>query len=329
MLWGRSANRCAMPECRRTLVEDETETDDPSIVGDEAHIVAREEDGPRGHSDLSPEQRDKFDNLVLMCKIHHKVIDDQPKEYTVERLHQIKQDHLDWIDANLNPDKDKQKDEEIYATYVDKVADMADFENWKNWTSDIFGNGQPQIPVERFDKLASLNEYLLSRTWPKRYDKLERAFINFRVVLNDFLTVFSKYREKIGTDDYPIYNTEKIYKRLSNYDESAYQRLSDKFDFHVDLVQDLGCELTRSANYLCDQIRKYLSSSFRMEEGVLLIITGPDMSFKYTTIRLEFASNKFDEIKYPGLKQFMETRHERGHHFGKGVSPDYLPMKFE
>lgn len=95
MLWGRSANRCAMSDCRRVLVEDETETDDPSIVGDEAHIVARREDGPRGISGLTPEQRDNFDNLVLMCKIHHKVIDDQPNEYNVERLHQIKQEHLD------------------------------------------------------------------------------------------------------------------------------------------------------------------------------------------------------------------------------------------
>lgn len=329
MLWGRSANRCAMAECRRVLVEDETETDDPSIIGDEAHIVAREDDGPRGISDLSPEQRDKFDNLVLMCKIHHKIIDDQPNEFTVERLQQIKQDHLDWIDSNLTPDKDKQHDEEVCATYVDKVTDLADFDNWKNWTSDIFGNGQPQITVDRYEKLVALNEFLFSRTWSKRYDNLDKAFINFRFVLNDFLSVFSKYREKIGTDDYPIYNTEKIYQRLSTRDEVAHQKLSEKFYFHVDLVQDLGFELTRSANYLCDQIRKYLSSSFRVEEGVLLIITGPNMNLQWSTVRLEFETVDFAKVKYPGLKIFMETRHERGQHFGRGYSPDYFPMKFD
>lgn len=206
---------------------------------------------------------------------------------------------------------------------------MAGLENWKNWTSDIFGHGQPQISVECFDKLASLNEFLLSRTWPKRYDKLEKAFMNFRFVLNDFLSVFSKYREKIGTEDYPIYNTEKIYHRLSNWDEKAGQKQFEKFNFHVDLVQDLGCELTRAANYLCDQIRKYLSRSFRVEEGVLLIITGPDINLQWTTIRLEFETEDFAKIKYPGLKKFMETRHERGRHFGRGFSSDYLPLKFE
>lgn len=45
MLWGRSGNRCAFPECRKILVEDETETDNESIIGDEAHIVAKEENG--------------------------------------------------------------------------------------------------------------------------------------------------------------------------------------------------------------------------------------------------------------------------------------------
>lgn len=102
MLWARSANRCALPSCRRVLVENETETDDASIVGDEAHIVARENDGPRGISDLTLEQRDKYDNLILMCKIHHKQIDDQEMKYTVEVLHRMKLEHIDWVNKNLN-----------------------------------------------------------------------------------------------------------------------------------------------------------------------------------------------------------------------------------
>ncbi|MCH1643274.1 HNH endonuclease, partial [Paenibacillus timonensis] len=67
MLWGRAANRCAI--CKIELVMDETETDDESVIGDECHIVAREEDGPRGESILSKEQRDKYNNLILLYKI--------------------------------------------------------------------------------------------------------------------------------------------------------------------------------------------------------------------------------------------------------------------
>jgi hypothetical protein len=324
MLWGRSGNRCALPTCRKNLVEDETQTDDASIVGDEAHIVAREEDGPRGKSPLAPQDRDKYDNLILVCKVHHKMIDDQPLEYTIEKLHQMKTHHLEWVTNNLSPDTDRQMDDEIYATYIDKWAQLADITNWKGWSSNVLGGGQPQISVKQFENLMELNEYIFSRVWPKRYDKIEFAFFNFRLVMNDFINVFSVYKEKIGDDEEPYYNTEKIYNRLEEWNEEKYEQLTKQFHFHVDLVQDLMCEMTRAANYLCDQIRKHLSRSFRINEGVLLIETGPDMSFSYQTVRLEYNTTDQTVIKYPGLEKFMETRQDRGYHFGNGVSKKYL-----
>lgn len=324
MLWGRSGNRCALPTCRKALVEDETGADDASIVGDEAHIVAREEDGPRGISSLTAEERDKFGNLILLCKIHHKLIDDQEQTYTVDVLSQMKQDHIEWVEKNLNPDTDKQKDGEIYASYVDRWAELANISNWKRWTSHLFGASDPYISSKDFKNLIKLNEYLLSRFWPKRYSNVEFALTNFRLVLTDFLNVFSKYKETEENDDEPWYRTKKFYK-IPEWDPERYNMLSAKHDFHIDLVQDLGIELTRAANYVCDQVRKSLSPSYRINEGVLLIETGPDFNFKWTTARLEFKTNDQKVIAYPGLRGFMETRGERGYHFGEGVSEDYFP----
>lgn len=329
MLWGRSGNRCALPTCRIELVEDESETDDASIVGDEAHIVAREEDGPRGKSELTPEQRDKYQNLILMCKVHHKLIDDQPFKYTVEKLQQLKEEHLEWVRINLSPDSDKQKDEEKYALYVDKWIELADVNNWKGWTSYIFGSGQPSTSKATLDKLKELNVYLLSRVWPKRYENLEFAFINFRLVLTDFINVFEKYKTKTGSDDDITYYTKKIYSTNEYLEPNEYQEALNRFNFQVDLVQDLGLELTRAANYLCDQIRKYLMYSFRTEEGVLLIEYGPDMNLQWTTVRAEFHKNNRDFVSYPGLRKFMETRRHRGDCFGEGVRNEYFPIKFE
>jgi hypothetical protein len=57
MLWGgRAANRCAI--CRMELVMEATETDDASVVGEACHIVAQSEEGPRGNSELTRQQRD-------------------------------------------------------------------------------------------------------------------------------------------------------------------------------------------------------------------------------------------------------------------------------
>ena len=326
MLWGRSGNRCAMPGCRRVLYEDETLTDDASLLGEEAHIVARSPEGPRGDSPLTEEERDKYDNLILMCRIHHRIIDDQPLEYTVDKLHKIKSDHLAWVEKNLSGDLDKQADDEKYAMYIDKWIELGAIHDWKTWTSYIFGAGQPEIWVSNFNDLKILNEYLMNRVWPKRYPTLEFAFRNFRLVLNDFLNVFSKYSEKVGDDENAIYSTEKIYKRVRGWDPKEYARLGKILDYHVDLVQDLAVELTRSANLVCDQIRKTLYPSFRINEGVLLIESGPDFNFQWTTARIEYPDVRMEEISYKGLRHLMEDRVNWNYHFGNGINESYFPI---
>lgn len=81
-----------------------TATDPAAIVGDEAHIVARSPGGPR--SELLDERMiDAYENLILLCKVDHKVVDDQPGEYTKERLHEIKARHEAWVVQTLGQEK--------------------------------------------------------------------------------------------------------------------------------------------------------------------------------------------------------------------------------
>src|SRR3954470_22228353 len=94
MLWGRSGNCCAFPGCGQILVPDSDGTP-PSVVGFETHIVARADGGPRGAAELSSAERDSLSNLLLLCGTHHKLVDDHPDEFTVERLREIKRSHED------------------------------------------------------------------------------------------------------------------------------------------------------------------------------------------------------------------------------------------
>lgn len=98
LLWGHSGNRCAF--CRRELVMS-GKTDDDSLVGDECHINAKRKNGPRYNPSLSDEQVDSFDNLILLCKTHHKMVDDQPIEYSVQILRKVKQRHEEWVNKAL------------------------------------------------------------------------------------------------------------------------------------------------------------------------------------------------------------------------------------
>jgi hypothetical protein len=93
ILFQRSGNRCAFPGCKKALVHPESDLDDPVVLSEIAHIVARSSDGPRGEYPLPLEERDKYDNLILLCEEHHHIVDSQPHTYTVERLRQMKSDH--------------------------------------------------------------------------------------------------------------------------------------------------------------------------------------------------------------------------------------------
>ncbi|MBW8173984.1 HNH endonuclease [Ornithinimicrobium sp. Arc0846-15] len=90
LLWGRSAARCAL--CQRILVEDETSDSEASIVGEEAHITARSPGGPR-YDPLATDQVDHISNLLLLCRVHHKKVDDQVQDFPVEALRVIKDQH--------------------------------------------------------------------------------------------------------------------------------------------------------------------------------------------------------------------------------------------
>lgn len=324
-LWGRSGNICAYPNCKKELVMDISETDDISVVGEEAHIVAREKDGPRGVSPLTAEQRDKYDNLILMCSIHHKVIDDHPDKFPVDMLIGYKKKHEDWVKQNLKLDNKKQREDEVYATYIDEFIRLADIENWKGWTSFLFGSDQPRISTEQYNKLRQLIQYIISRVWYNRYPELEKSLINFKTVLNNLLNVFDEYSEERRSDEEMW--TKKIY-HIDEWNPERYHELLKKYMYHVKLVQDLTLELTRAANYVFDKVRENLFPFFRIEEGVLLVEVGPFMDFSWRTHRVEYRNDERTEMPYPGLKKFMAIRSKRDLAYGEGVNEDYFPTVF-
>lgn len=85
-IFALSANRCAFPRCELPIVE-------PSgvVTGIVCHIKARSRGGPRYDSKQNTEERHGYDNLLLMCSRHSKLIDSDPKTYTADVLLGMKQ----------------------------------------------------------------------------------------------------------------------------------------------------------------------------------------------------------------------------------------------
>ena len=101
LLWARSGSRCAL--CRGLLVRDGRGHDPHSVVGDECHIVARVPGGPRG-GQIDPALIDEYENLIILCKVDHKRVDDQPNHFTSERLRALKLAHEAWVVSSLDPE---------------------------------------------------------------------------------------------------------------------------------------------------------------------------------------------------------------------------------
>jgi hypothetical protein len=94
----KSGNCCALPECRQKLVINKISSDKESIIGEMAHISGEKPSAARYDKNMTEKERNCYENLILVCSNHHKVIDDQLQTFTVEKLYEIKKNHEQWVD---------------------------------------------------------------------------------------------------------------------------------------------------------------------------------------------------------------------------------------
>jgi hypothetical protein len=320
ILWGRAAGRCSHPECRLDVFYDEDEADTPSLVGEMCHIIA-ENDGQRADATMPIEQKNAYANLILLCRNHHRIIDDPTNgevHYPVARLHDMKRQHEAWVRDQLGFDAEKQAEEEEWSQIIDGWEKLCHVEHWTGWSSSILSHGQPEMSKQISDDLEQARAWILKRIWPHRYEKLKDAFLNFRSVLEAFHNTFLEHADLTGD----IYRTRKFYKDLRVWDEKKYRHISDLYDYHVDLVNDLMLELTRAANLICDLVRQYVFRGYRRQEGRLTVLSGPDMSLSFREWVVQYEGGERKE-KYPfhGLEKFVTERATRDGHFGSGPEP--------
>lgn len=106
LLWGKSAGRCNY--CNTPLWKDDlTKVEfNTSYI---AHIIADQPGGPRGDSVLSERLQSDISNLMLMCDVHHRLIDkEEVEKHTVDLLTKMKENHEKRIEF-LSSLKDNKK----------------------------------------------------------------------------------------------------------------------------------------------------------------------------------------------------------------------------
>lgn len=88
-LFAQSGEFCTYPTCGRHVIDRTT----GAVMVEVCHINARSPGGPRYDPAQTDKERNAYDNLILLCRDHHKEVDAQPEKHSTEKLREMKLTH--------------------------------------------------------------------------------------------------------------------------------------------------------------------------------------------------------------------------------------------
>jgi len=129
LLWSNAAGICSFYGCNERLSVEQAAGVTPYTLGEMAHIKGNKPGSNRYDELQSDLERDSYENLILLCPTHHTLIDkaENESEYTVELLHQMKNEHENFISNRLSTEA---------ITNVEQLKDMISIylsENHQAW----------------------------------------------------------------------------------------------------------------------------------------------------------------------------------------------------
>ena len=108
ILWAKAGGRCQYAGCNKLLIGDLISGAEDRNFGFVAHIVADTPDGPRGDPIRSALLSNDINNVMLLCSVHHKLIDvDDVAGHPEERLLAMKAAHEQRIETVTAIDEDR------------------------------------------------------------------------------------------------------------------------------------------------------------------------------------------------------------------------------
>lgn len=151
-LYVLSGNLCANPKCNSVLVNA-----NGTLVGEACHIKAESPGGARFDKSLSQDARRASANLILLCRVCHKLVDSEPTKYTVAMLTKWKRDREQLFAA---------VGETLRQRYMQEIADEAE-------VVDLTFPKTLQSFVEYLDR-ENYHHHVDGRTLPSANEYVER-----------------------------------------------------------------------------------------------------------------------------------------------------------
>jgi hypothetical protein len=176
LLWGRAAERCTFPDCRTALSRTPEGEAADYPLGEQAHIVSHAKGGVRDDGSVPEEERDRYENLILLCRHHHVVIDREPGIYTIARLQEMKTEHERWVSESLATENDRVKLAAglTYAALVESAVENRWPGAWQQWTNQAV-QPTPRWHEDLPGAIGSFTTDVFRANFPGELEELEWA----------------------------------------------------------------------------------------------------------------------------------------------------------
>lgn len=262
ILWAKAAGRCTMADCRRVLITNASENVSSRnvLVGENCHIVAESLDGPRGKSSLSPPDRSRNPNLILLCRNHHGIIDGDPDAWPIELLHQIKADHEIWVETQLT-EKEGTEADRLYAEIVNQITEKLHLNTWDAISDHAIGGILFDDFVQGAEDVCAI---VFKRVWPGDKPELESQIENLASHLNAYV----KHFISLAHNEHNRWREDKTWKSTWRSDYDQYAERSSKWH---QKSGDLLANLVIALNEYADAVRSHLNSAYFLLQGKFTI----------------------------------------------------------
>jgi len=96
-----SGGRCNYPGCGEKVIYEYEDGTFVKVV-EFCHIIGESSKGPRGHPKLSEIMEKEPENIILLCANHHRIVDNNEDEFSVDKLKKMKENHTQWVNERLD-----------------------------------------------------------------------------------------------------------------------------------------------------------------------------------------------------------------------------------
>jgi len=285
-LWGKAAGCCQYRGCQQPLYLDSL-TKAEFNTAYIAHIIADSPGGPRGDPILSEQLKDNISNLMLMCDVHHRLIDKQDVfGHPVNFLRQMKKEYEEKIGILSSIKEEFRSHVLTYGANIGNHAAMVSIEKTYPAITPHW------YPAEKFPiELSLKNSWFVDsepQYWFIERENLRRQFsttLKPRLISGEIkhLSVFAFAPQPLLIElghllsDIP---TAKIYQLHREPPNWVWQKNAD--DFHFEIIEPMQTFPVVALN---------LSLSANIDDSRIQSVLGPDVSI--WTVKTPQPNNDF------------------------------------